>query len=106
MTTHHGQPAGNRLSRRTVARLVRIDSRRLRRYEEFGLIQPIVAESGELQYEESQLARLRRIQRLIDHCGLNLAGVEVVMRLTEQLEVLRRQADAEIAELRRRLAGD
>ena len=91
------------LTRRAAAQVIRVDVRRLRRYEELGLIQPAGEQAGETLYGEAELARLRRIQRLLDHCGLNLAGVEVVLRLTDELEQLSRRADAQVAELRRLL---
>lgn len=91
------------LTRRAAAELIRIDIRRLRRYEQVGLVQPSPGPSGEPVYGEAELARIRRIQRLIDHCGLNLAGVEVVLRLTEQMEDLNRRVEAEMAEIRRRM---
>ena len=91
--------------RHAVAQMVRVDVRRLRRYEQLGLVQPVRAEAGEPLYSRAELARLRRIQRLIDHCGLNLAGVEVVLRLTDQLDEMSREAEAQIAELRRLLAS-
>ncbi|HEX2171986.1 MAG TPA: MerR family transcriptional regulator [Dehalococcoidia bacterium] len=91
------------LNRRAAAELVRIDIRRLRRYEQVGLVQPVRGQSGEPVYTEAELARIRRIQRLIDHCGLNLAGVEVVLRLTDQMQELSRRAEAQTAEPRRLL---
>lgn len=94
---------GSYITRRIAAQMIRIDVRRLRRYEQLGLVQPAGVEAGEPYYTDLELARLRRIQRLLDHCGLNLAGVEVVLRLTEQMEEMRRQTEQQIAELRRQL---
>ena len=96
--------AADYLPRQVVAQIVRVDIRRLRRYEQLGLVQPVRVEAGEPLYGEAELARLRRIQRLIEHLGLNLAGVEVVLRLTDQLEQMSREAEAQIAELRRMIA--
>ncbi|MEI6045521.1 MAG: chaperone modulator CbpM [Chloroflexota bacterium] len=42
-------------------------------------------------YSEADLLRLRRVRRLIDELGLNWAGVEVVMRLTDRLEQLQNE---------------
>jgi hypothetical protein len=67
----------------------------------FGIIHPVerletVAEEGPF-YSEEDLLRLRRVRRLISELGLNWAGVEVVMRLTDQLEMMQN----EITRLRR-----
>lgn len=69
----------------------------------YGIISPVarleaVADENEGPfYSEADLLRLRRVRRLISELGLNWAGVEVVMRLTDELEQLR----AELAQLRR-----
>ncbi len=61
----------------------------------FGIINPLpelvgvqLGEKGPF-YSESDLTRLRRVRRLINELGLNWAGVEVVMRLTDEIEKLR-----------------
>lgn len=51
---------------------------------------PVEPEEGPF-YSEADLMRLRRVRRLINELGLNWAGVEVVMRLTDELETLRHE---------------
>jgi MerR family transcriptional regulator/heat shock protein HspR len=53
------------------------------------LVRPRGAAGRELLFGEPELARLRRIRRLIEELGLNVAGVEVVLRLLDDLELLR-----------------
>ena len=49
----------------------------------------------EWRYSESDVARLRRIRRLQHDLGVNLAGVEVILRLLEHLETLQRELEEE-----------
>ena len=67
----------------------------LRHYERIGLIEPAAVDAGLRLYSEADVARLRRIQRLVSDLGVNLAGVEVILHMREQLLALRR----ELAEL-------
>ena len=67
----------------------------LRHYERIGLIEPAAVDAGLRLYSEVDVARRRRIQRLISDLGVNLAGFEVILHMLEQLLALRR----ELAEL-------
>jgi MerR family transcriptional regulator/heat shock protein HspR len=84
-----GQPdtaaAGGFYRRSDVARQLHVSLRTLRRYEAFGLVQPVRA-GGQLLYRAEDLARLRKIRRLTEDLGVNLAGVEIILRLIERLE--------------------
>jgi len=70
-----------------VAQLVRLHPQTLRRYEELGLVRP-ARRSGRRLYSQRDIDRLRQIIRLTDELGVNLAGVEVILRLKEQLLAL------------------
>jgi MerR family transcriptional regulator/heat shock protein HspR len=74
-----------------AARRVRLSPRRIRRYVRAGLVQPVRVERGLLLFSEAELLRLRRIRRLTDDLGLNMPGVEVALRLLDQLDTLRRE---------------
>lgn len=77
---------GTYLSPRAVARLGGVTPRRLRRYEEEGLIvaeRVIQGEREERLYAMSVVHRVRRI-RSYESIGVNLAGIEVILRLLEQ----------------------
>jgi MerR family transcriptional regulator/heat shock protein HspR len=69
----------------TVCQLLRLSPATLRRYERHGLVQPRRAGRASL-YSEAELRRLRRIRRLTVDLGVNLAGVEVILRLVDRLE--------------------
>ena len=57
----------------------------LRMYEAKGLVRPQRTPGGTRRYSEADLERLRLIQRLTTELGLNLAGVEHVLRLEDEL---------------------
>lgn len=70
-----------------VAQMVRLHPQTLRRYEELGLVRP-ARRSGRRLYSLRDIDRLRQIVRLTEELGVNLAGVEVILRLREQLLAL------------------
>ena len=63
----------------------------LRRYERFGLLEPAAIEAGLPLYSEADIERVRRIRRLIDDLGVNLAGVAAILHMREQLLALQRE---------------
>jgi len=65
----------------------------IRRYERFGLVSPRV-EAGTARYGEGDIERVLRIRRLTADLGVNLAGVEVVLHMREQILLLRNELDA------------
>jgi MerR family transcriptional regulator, heat shock protein HspR len=68
-----------------AADLVGMHPQTLRIYEQKGLVRPQRTAGNTRLYSESDLDRLRLIQRLTSELGLNLAGVEQVLRLEDQL---------------------
>lgn len=69
-----------------AARLVNMHPQTLRYYERAGLVKPIRSRGHIRLYSQRDIERLRKIARLTDALGVNLAGVEVILRLTERLE--------------------
>ncbi len=68
-----------------AARMVGVETYTLRYYERMGLVEP-ERSSGRLRlYSERDIERLRHIKALMNDLGINLAGVEVVLRLMERL---------------------
>jgi MerR family transcriptional regulator/heat shock protein HspR len=68
-----------------AAELVGMHPQTLRIYESKGLVRPRRTPGNTRLYSEADLERLRLIQRLTTELGLNLAGVETVMRLEDEL---------------------
>lgn len=71
-----------------AARLVDMHPQTLRYYERVGLIKPTRSRGRIRLYSQRDIDRLRKISRLVDDLGVNLAGVEVILNLTEKLEKL------------------
>ena len=78
-----------------AAEIVGMHPQTLRIYETKGLVRPQRTPGGTRLYSETDLERLRIIQRLTTELGLNLAGVELVLRLEDEL----RRAHAQIERL-------
>jgi len=71
-----------------AAELVGMHPQTLRIYEAKGLVRPRRTPGNTRLYSEADLERLRLIQRLTTELGLNLAGVETVLRLEDELRRL------------------
>jgi len=80
-----------------AAELVGMHPQTLRIYETRGLVRPQRTPGGTRLYSEADVERLRIIQRLTTELGLNLAGVEVALRLEDEL----RKAHAQVDRLQR-----
>jgi MerR family transcriptional regulator/heat shock protein HspR len=77
-----------------AAELAEMHPQTLRMYEQRGLIEPKRSPKGTRLYSHEDVDRLRRIQEMTNDLGLNLAGVEHVLRLEQELERARRRVDA------------
>jgi MerR family transcriptional regulator/heat shock protein HspR len=86
-----------------AAELVGMHPQTLRIYESKGLVRPKRTPGNTRLYSEADLERLRLIQRLTTELGLNLAGVETVLRLEDQLDRLQRRLDRMETEMRDRI---
>lgn len=83
-----------------AAELVGMHPQTLRIYESKGLVRPKRTPGNTRLYSEADLERLRLIQKLTTELGLNLAGVETVMRLEDELRRLRRRMERLEREMR------
>lgn len=72
-----------------AAELVGMHPQTLRIYESKGLVRPGRTPGGTRLYSDRDLSRLREIQRLTTELGLNLAGVQRVLALEDEMEKLR-----------------
>ncbi|MFL5945457.1 MAG: heat shock protein transcriptional repressor HspR [Gaiellaceae bacterium] len=83
-----------------AADLVGMHPQTLRIYESKGLIRPQRTGGNTRLYSEADLERLRLIQRLTTELGLNLAGVEQVLHLQDEVLRMRRRLDRMEREMR------
>jgi MerR family transcriptional regulator, heat shock protein HspR len=86
-----------------AADLVGMHPQTLRIYEAKGLVRPKRTAGNTRLYSESDLERLRLVQRLTTELGLNLAGVEHVLRLEDQLRRMHRRFERLEREMRDRI---
>jgi MerR family transcriptional regulator, heat shock protein HspR len=88
-----------------AAELVGMHPQTLRLYETKGLVRPSRTPGGTRLYSEADILRLRLIQRLTTELGLNLAGVEHVIRLQDEIERMRARMERLENELRSEIAA-
>ena len=84
-----------------AARLVGMHQQTLRYYERAGLLEPKRTGGNIRMYSNSDIERIRQIQRWIDDFGVNLAGAEIMMRMSSQIRALQEELAATRAELDR-----
>jgi MerR family transcriptional regulator/heat shock protein HspR len=77
-----------------AAELAEMHPQTLRMYEARGLIEPKRSPKGTRLYSHKDVNRLRRIQEMTAELGMNLAGVERVFELEQQLESMSRKVGA------------
>jgi MerR family transcriptional regulator/heat shock protein HspR len=88
--------------------MVGIETHTLRYYERIGLVQPYRSKGKIRYYSEADIERLRQIKTLMSDLGINLAGIEVVIRMAEKMTEMQRrmqEMEFEIEELRQIEAG-
>jgi MerR family transcriptional regulator/heat shock protein HspR len=88
-----------------AADLVGMHPQTLRMYEAKGLVRPGRTPGGTRLYSDADVERLRLIQRLTTELGLNLAGVEQVLRMQDELNRMRARMERMERELREEIAN-
>jgi MerR family transcriptional regulator/heat shock protein HspR len=92
-----------------AARLCNVHPQTLRQYERLGLIHPARIHEKNRLYSEKDVERVRQIQRLTQDLGVNLAGVEVILKLLDQMDETRTDMESQlndyIREAEKRLAA-
>lgn len=84
-----------------VARMVQLHPQTLRNYEDLGLVVPERTDGNIRLYSQRDVDLLLKINRLTQELGVNLAGVEIILRMAEQIETLQIQVN----ELQGQLTG-
>ena len=82
-----------------AARLLGVQTHTLRYYEKIGIIEPSRSRGNIRLYSESDIEYLRQLKKLMDELGVNLAGVEIIMRMTDRISQMQRRIEALEAEL-------
>ena len=76
-----------------AAQLCGMHAQSLRLYERRGLIRPRRSDGNVRRYSDDDIAQVRFIRRLIDDLGVNLAGVEVILTMRQQLLAMQRELE-------------
>lgn len=88
-----------------VAERFDIHPQTLRLYEREGLLRPARSSGNTRLYDDETIRRLEIILTLTRELGVNLAGVEVILNMREQMEAMRGEMD-KVLEYVRRQMGD
>jgi MerR family transcriptional regulator/heat shock protein HspR len=79
-----------------AAEMCGVHPQTLRQYERLGLVVPSRAGAKNRLYSDDDIQRVRRIQRLTQDMGVNLAGVELILRLLDDMEEMRRDLEMQM----------
>ncbi|MEE8518980.1 MAG: helix-turn-helix transcriptional regulator [Dehalococcoidia bacterium] len=82
-----------------AARMVGVHAQTLRYYERIGLVFPARSRGNIRMYSPQDVHRARWIKALIDDLGINLAGVDVIMRMSTKMAELEERVGALTAKL-------
>ena len=89
-----------------AARIVGVQTYTLRYYERIGIISPYRSSGNIRLYSERDVTQLRRVKTLMDDLGVNLAGIEVILRMTKRITELQRQVEELESELKELGGGE
>jgi MerR family transcriptional regulator/heat shock protein HspR len=76
-----------------AARILGVQTHTLRYYERIGVIEPKRSQGNIRLYSEGDIALLRRVKTLVEDMGINLAGVEVILRLMQRMSELQNELE-------------
>jgi MerR family transcriptional regulator, heat shock protein HspR len=83
-----------------AAEIINVHQQTLRHYEREGLIRPQRGKGQIRYFSEEDIERLQQIREWVENLGVNLAGVEVMLNMREQMERNRREAEEIIERMR------
>lgn len=88
-----------------AARMLGTQTYTLRYYERVGIIEPLRSRGNIRLYSDQDIARLQRVKSLVDDMGVNLPGVEVILRMMQRLGELQNELEQAQQELRKQRGG-
>jgi len=89
-----------------AARILSIQTHTLRYYERIGIIEPSRSQGNTRLYSERDITLLRRAKALVDDMGVNLAGVEVILRMMQRMSELQNELAKLESEVKRLGGGE
>ena len=84
-----------------AARMLDMETYQLRYYEKIGIVGPRRSQGNIRLYSDVDIALLRRVKSLVDEMDVNLAGVEVILRMLQHIEELQGEMEQMRTEIRR-----
>jgi MerR family transcriptional regulator/heat shock protein HspR len=88
-----------------AARMLEIQTHTLRYYEKVGVIEPHRSRGNIRLYSDRDIAILKKVKSLVDDMGINLPGVEVILRMVQQVYDLQNELEQAQQEIRRLRGG-
>ena len=76
-----------------AAKMIGVHAQTLRYYEKVGIIEPSRSQGNIRLYSERDVEKLRYIKTLKEDLGINLAGVEVILRLADQIAQMQKRLE-------------
>jgi MerR family transcriptional regulator/heat shock protein HspR len=98
---HRGRRERRGFTISVAAEIVKVHQQTLRHYERLGLIEPLRGKGEIRYYSPEDIERVQQIRRLVEELGVNLAGVEVILNMRDQMERLRRETQAALERMER-----
>ena len=84
-----------------AARMIGVHAQTLRYYERAGLVEPSRSGGNKRLYSHRDIERLRQIKTLVDDLGVNLAGVDVILRMLDRMAEMEQRVKELEEEVRR-----
>jgi len=89
-----------------AARMVGVETYTLRYYEKIGVVKPLRSRGNIRLYSERDVNLIRRVKTLMDDLGVNLAGIDVILRMLQQINELQQQVETLESEVKRLQGGE
>jgi len=88
-----------------AARMLDMQTHTLRYYEKVGIIEPSRSRGNIRLYSDRDIALLQRVRALVDDMGVNLPGVEVILRMMQRMNDMQNELEQAHEELRKQGGG-
>jgi MerR family transcriptional regulator, heat shock protein HspR len=89
-----------------AARILETQTYTLRYYEKVGIIEPRRSQGNVRLYSDRDIALLQRVKTLVDDMGVNLPGVEVILRMMERVEEMQKELEQAQQEIKKLHQGE
>jgi MerR family transcriptional regulator/heat shock protein HspR len=89
-----------------AARMLDVQTHTLRYYERVGIIEPHRSRGNIRLYSDRDIAILQRVKSLVDDMGINLPGVEVILRMMQHIDQLQNELENAQQELKNMRGGE